>query len=315
MVSAHELVVHRAILRAHCYRMLAHPQDADEAVQETFERALRGLEGFRGEASARTWLVRIATRVCLDRRRRRRMPTEAPPSRPDAPFAPTDPNEWVAPVPDAWLADPDAPPDEQVLVRQHVRLALVAALQQLSAPQRAAWLLAEVFDWTARDIADTLEWTVSGVNSALQRARARLREPGRPRSVEAGLVERYHDAFERFDLDALVALLSDDIEFDMPPIPLWIRGPEDVRAFLTGVGRSCEGSVLVPVQANGQPAFAQYRQGGRAPWGLVVLEPHGNRVAAIHTFLDIEGIFPWFDMPTGPLDAENAMSSRRSRSL
>jgi len=308
MLTPDELVAHRPTLRAHCYRMLGHPQDADEAVQDTLERAIGALGGFRGEASPKTWLVRIATRVCIDRQRRRRMPTASPPSGPDGPFAATDPGAWIAPVPDGWLLAPETPPDERAHIRQSVRLALITALQQLSPTQRAAWLLAEVFEWPARDIAETLDWTVAGVNSALQRARARLERPRRPRPVGSDVVERYQAAFERFDLDALVALLTDDVTFDMPPIPQWLCGRRDVHAFLRGAGAECEGSVLVPVDANGHPGFAQYRHGGRTPWGLVVLEPDGDRIAAIHTFLDVEAVFPWFSMPLHGIGRESAMS-------
>ncbi len=296
-----EMLACRALLRAHCYRMLGHPQDADDAVQDTFVRALRGLDGFEGRASAKTWLVRIATHVCLDAlaaRRRRRMPTDEANGTPAGPFTPTDPAEWIAPFPDAWLPSVHPAPDEQVELRSRVDLALVTVLQQLPPRQRAALLLADVFDCSATEVADALDWTVAGVNSALQRARAKL-DRGGPRRAEVNpeLVARYREAFLRYDLDAVVELLTEDATFDMPPIPVWLRGRSDIAAFLRGPGSKCRGSAVLPVRACGALGFAQYRDGGRTPWALVVLETRGERVSAVHSFLDVATLLPLFGLP------------------
>ncbi|MCA9607827.1 MAG: RNA polymerase subunit sigma-70 [Myxococcales bacterium] len=310
-----EMLEHQPLLRAHCYRMLGHPQDADDAVQDTYVRAVRGVAGFEGRSSARTWLVRIATRVCLDAlaaRKRRRMPTEGPPGEPEGPFVPTDPDEWVAPFPDAWL-EPSLPVDEQVELRHRVDLALVTALQRLPARQRAALLLAEVFDWSAAEVADTLGSSVASVNSALQRARARLggTVPGRA-EVDPIVVARYREAFVRHDVDALVGLLTDDVTFDMPPLPLWLQGPERVGRFLrSGPGAHCKGSKVVPL---GDAGYAQYRQGGQVPWALVFFETRDGRVSAIHHFLDVGTLFPLFGLPDR-LDEESPMSSAAERGL
>ena len=283
------------VLRAHCYRMLGHPQDADDAVQDTFVRAVKGIAKLEQQGSLRAWMVRIATRVCLDvleDRKRRRMPTEAPPGTLEGPFEPTPSEEWIAPFPDAWL------PEEVTALRAKVDLAFVTLLQQLPARQRAALLLADVFDLKASEVAEVLDWTTAGVNSALQRARTKLEHARPPRApADPDLVARYRDAFLRYDVDAMVQLLADDVTFDMPPIPLWLRGRDHVAAFLRGPGAECEGSVIVPLSANGCPGFAQYRDGGRLPWALVVLEPEGDRIAAVHSFLDTAALFPLFGCP------------------
>ena len=280
------LQAHRPALLGHCYRMLGSPFDADDAVQDTFVRALRGR--FEGRSSLRTWLMSIATRVCLDelsRRKRRAMPDEDPPGSVAGPFDALPAAHWVEPLPDALVEN-----------RSQVRLALVAALQVLPPNQRAALLLTEVAGCTAQEAADALETSVASINSAVQRARTKL--PTQPPTAPVPEVaQRYLAAFEAFDLDALSQLLAQDVHFTMPPIALWVRGIADVRAFLAGPGHECEGSVLVPVQANGELAFAQYRHGGATPWGLVTLELQGERIARITTFLDVDRLFPLFQLP------------------
>ena len=290
-----DMLACRPVLRAHCYRMLGHPQDAEDAVQDTFVRAVKGFGTLAQPSSLRAWLVRIATRVCLDvlaNRKRRGMPTAAPPGTPEGPFEPTPSEEWIAPYPDVWL------PDEVTALRAKVDLAFVTLLQQLPARQRAALLLADVFDLKAAEVAEVLDWTTAGVNSALQRARTKLERVHPQRApADPSLVARYREAFTRYDVDALVRLLTDDVTFDMPPIPLWLRGREHVAAFLRGPGSECEGSLLEPLFAGGYPGFAQYRHGGRTPWALVVLEPDGDRIAAAHNFLDSGALFPLFGCP------------------
>ncbi len=174
------------------------------------------------------------------------------------------------------------------MLRQSIRLAFVAALQHLPPRQRAALLLTEVLGWSAAEVAGTLETSVAAVNSALQRARARLaaRDPGEgrasPSDAQAALADRYAAAFERYDLDALAALLHHDAVMSMPPHTLWLRGRDAIRAWFLGPGSGCRGSRLVPTAACGSPAFAQYRPapgGGHRPWALIVLELAGGGAA------------------------------------
>jgi len=296
--------------------MLGHPQDADDAVQDTFLRAVRAADRFEGRSSLTTWLTRIATRVCLDaiqRRKRRRMPTEQAPGGDD--FTPTSPAEWVAPFPNTWLDDAALPPDEQVALRDRVDLALVTMLQRLPPRQRAAVLLADCFDWSAPEVAQVLDSSVASVNSALQRGRAKLDSGTAGRSeVDASVVARYQEAFARYDLDALVGMLAEDVVFDMPPIPTWFRGREAVRRFLEGPGAECRGSKVVPVAVAGGPGLAQYRHGGATPWGLIVLETRGGEVSAIHTFLEVDALFPLFGLPR-QISEKTPMRSARSDGL
>ncbi len=301
----HQLAALRPVLIGHCYRMLGSPTDADDAVQETMIRAIRGLPGFEGRASLKTWTLRIATHVCLDelsRKKRRERPMEAPPGGLDGPFDPTPPERWVEPVPDAWVVPVDAGPEEVLAARQSVRLAFVAALQHLPARQRAALLLTQVLGFSAKEAGEALDLSVAAINSALQRARARVAEldpagAADPDQRIGEVADAYQHAFERFDLDRLVAMMAEDVTFDMPPIPLWVQGPAMVRAFLAGPGHECEGSVLVPAPACGTAAFAQYRHGGETPWGIVVLQVADGQVTGVTTFLDTERLFPVFGLP------------------
>jgi RNA polymerase sigma-70 factor (ECF subfamily) len=213
---------------------------------------------------------------------------------------------WVEPVADARALPPDADPFERVALRQSIRLAFVAALQHLPARQRAALLLAEVLGWSASEIADSLEMSTAAVNSALQRARATLAARGvsmlnEPAAeVDSALLDRYVDAFHRYDVDALVSLLRDDATFSMPPYTLWLQGPEPVRQWLLGRGCGCQGSRLLPTAACGSPAFGQYRanpEGGHRAWALIVLEVAGDRIAGWNSFLETERFFPMFGLP------------------
>lgn len=310
MATAADLEAHRAAITAHCYRMLGSPVEADDAVQETMVRAWRGLERFDGRASLRTWLYRIATNVCLDAlasRKRRHRPMELGPagSTEDALVA-RPRSHWLEPVPDARVIPQDAGPDEQAIVRESIRLAFVAALQHLPPKQRAALLLTEVLGWSAAEAAEAIGTTVPALNSALQRARATLRArdvggASAPLSDEQlRLLERYVEAFERYDVEELTALLHEDVAFSMPPYDLWLKGPAAVAAWLQGRGAGCRGSRLVPTAANGLPAFGQYRpspDGGYAPWALAVIEVSGDRIAGWTSFLDTEALFPLFGLP------------------
>jgi RNA polymerase sigma-70 factor, ECF subfamily len=314
MATSGHLEEHRAALTGHCYRMLGSVVEADDAVQETMLRAWKSLERFDGRASLRTWLYRIATNVCLDTletlsdRARRERPLElGPAGTVDDVLVERPRTHWLEPVPDARALPADAGPDELAMLRQSIRLAFVAALQHLPPKQRAALLLTEVLGWSAAEVADSLETSVAAINSALQRARATLAarnlEPARTTidDEHSQLLERYVDAFERYDVDALTALLREDATLSMPPYSLWLRGTEAIRAWLLGRGSGCRGSRLVATAANGLPAFGQYRPGGAGsrhqPWALVVLELEGDRIAAWNSFLDTETLFPRFGLP------------------
>ncbi len=310
--AAARLEGHRQALVGHCYRMLGSAAEADDAVQETFVRAWRALEGFDGRASLRTWLYRIATHVCLDalddRARRERPVAIGPAGTVDDELVERPRTHWLEPIPDAHALPADGDPAERAALRESVRLAFVAALQRLPPRQRAAVLLAEVLDWPASEIARALETTVPAVNSALQRARATLAESAPPEGASPGLddaqqalLARYVDAFERYDVEALAALMREDATLSMPPYTLWLRGPAAMKAWFLGRGIGCRGSRLVATAANGLPAFGQYRAGPTGephrPWSLIVLELSGDRIAAMNHFLDTATLFPRFGLP------------------
>jgi RNA polymerase sigma-70 factor (ECF subfamily) len=288
--------------------MLGSALDADDAVQETMVRAWRSLDRFDGRSSLRTWLYRIATNVCLDalqdRAPRARPTEEGPQGAPDPTDLEVRPRtHWIEPVPDARVLPPDLDPGERAILKQSIRLAFVAALQQLPPKQRAALLLADVLGCSSAEIAETLELSVAAVNSALQRARAAIDERvTRPAGADLtpeqlAQVDRYVAAFESYDVDALISLLANDVKFSMPPYTLWLCGPGDVRTWMLGPGCGCRGSRLVRTSSCGAPAFAQYRQGGLEPWALIVLELAGEQIGAITSFLDTEKLFPVFGMP------------------
>lgn len=313
--AATDLEPHRAALLGHCYRMLGSIVDAEDAVQETMLRAWKALPKFDGRSSLRTWLYRIATNVCLDEREartRRARPMEDGPritvgTVPD-PLPERPRTHWLEPVPDQAALPADADPSELVVLKESIRLAFVAALQHLPPKQRAGLLLTEVLGWSAAEVADALDTSVASVNSAVQRARATL--SARPEVVRAAplpaeqsaLVERFVEAFHRYDVDALTALLHEDAIMTMPPYDMWLQGPAHIAQWLRGPGLGCEGSRLLATEASGSPAFAQYRQGGRQPWGLVVLELDGGRIAGWNTFLDVETLFPRFGLPMSYVD-------------
>jgi RNA polymerase sigma-70 factor (ECF subfamily) len=214
---------------------------------------------------------------------------------------------WLEPIPDVHAIPADADPAERAALRESIRLAFVAALQQLPPRQRAALLLADVLGWPATEIASALQTTAAAVNSALQRARATLAASAPSAGAadlspeQQALLARYVDAFERYDVDALAALMREDATLSMPPYTLWLRGPAAIRTWFLGRGIGCRGSRLVPTSANGLPAFGQYRPGGpgepHRPWSLVVLELAGDRIAAMNHFLDTGTLFPRFGLP------------------
>ena len=304
-----QLETHRPALTGHCYRMLGSVMDADDAVQETIIRAWRSLDRFDERASLRTWLYRIATNVCLDaladRTRRARPIEEGPPGMRNDPFVQHPRTHWLEPIPDARAIPADTNPVERLLLSRSIRLAFVAALQHLTPKQRATLLLIEVLGWSPGEVAETLHSSVAAVNSALQRARTTLAErnlsDAEPLSQpQSRLLELYVDAFQRYDVGALTALLREDAAFSMPPYAMWFSGPGEVREWLLGPGSGCRGSRLLPTAACGLPAFGQYRpapEGGHKPWALIVLELAGDRIAAWTSFLDTETLFPRFDLP------------------
>jgi RNA polymerase sigma-70 factor, ECF subfamily len=315
-VDVAELEAHRPAITGHCYRMLGSAVDAEDAAQDTFVRAWQSLQRFEGRSSLRTWLYRIATNVCLDaladRTRRTRPVEEGPAGTVEDVLDARARTHWLEPVPDARVLPPDANPFERAALQQSIRLAFVAALQHLPPRQRAALLLADVLGWSAAEVADGLDMTTAAVNSALQRARATLQdrnvslasptaEPARLSDEEVQLLGRYVDAFHRYDVDELASLLREDALFSMPPYTLWLQGPTAVSAWLSGRGAGCRGSKLVPVNANGQPAFAQYKPGSdgtsHEAWALAVLELQGDRIASWTSFLDTETLFPLFGLP------------------
>jgi len=306
-----ELEGHRAVLTGHCYRMLGSAADAEDAVQETMVRAWQKLDRFEGRSSLRTWLYRIATNVCLDllssRSRRFRPMEDGPAGTSDDPLDSRPRTHWIEPVADARALPAEANPFELAALRQSIRLAFVAALQHLRPRQRAALVLAEVLGWSAAEVAECLDMSVPAVNSALQRARATLAarsvEPA-PEALpdaESALLDRYVEAFHRYDVDALVSLLHEDATFSMPPYTLWLQGPDPVRSWLLGRGAHCRGSRLLPTRACGVPAFGQYRPGPdgapHQPWALLLLEVGGNRLVSWNSFLDTATLFPLFDLP------------------
>jgi RNA polymerase sigma-70 factor (ECF subfamily) len=304
---------HRVELTGYCYRMLGSAFEAEDAVQETMVRAWRAYDRFEGRAALRSWLYRIATNVCLDllngrNRRARPMDLEAAQTAQSPLGPPLAETTWIQPMPDARVV-PESDPAEVAVARDTIRLAFVAALQHLPPRQRAVLILREVLRWKAAEVAELLDTSVASVNSALQRARATLDSeelaPVVPSDAmdeeQAALLDRYVDAFERYDIDLLVTLLREDATLSMPPFSLWLQGHRDVAAWMVGPGHGCEGSRLVPVAANGSWAYGQYRPsgpGGRhEPWALQVIEVSGERVSGINAFLDTATLFPLFGLP------------------
>jgi RNA polymerase sigma-70 factor (TIGR02960 family) len=306
---------HRRELQVHCYRMLGSVQDAEDAVQDTLVSAWQGLGRFEGRSSIRTWLYRIATNRCLNalRSASRRpgiewnVPGVHPPE-------PTRLGEvtWLQPFPDALLDDAiNVPlgPEARYEQIESISLAFVTALQVLPPRQLAVLILRDVLGFRAGEVAEMLDGTVESVNSALKRARATLERrlapaQGRPPPPTAGspaedaIVARFVSAYESADLDALVALLTDDVFTSMPPIPFEYEGREIVARFFASILGSGRRFSLVPTRANGQPAFGAYvyaPDGIRRGAGVFVLTLAGDRICALVRF--DESVLPWFGMP------------------
>ncbi|MGW5614612.1 sigma-70 family RNA polymerase sigma factor [Streptomyces sp. NPDC003877] len=310
------LEAHRTELTGYCYRMLGSSFEAEDAVQDTMVRAWRSYDKFEGRSSLRSWLYRIATNVCLDMLtagNKRARPMDLTDSTPlaQAALSPRPDNTWLEPMPDARVLPTTHDPAEAAVAKESVRLAFMAALQQLPAKQRAVLILREVLAWKASEVAELLGTSVASVNSALQRARATLaerQEPGAEAAVsdpldedQQKLLDRYVAAFEGYDMTALTALLHEDAVMTMPPFDLWLTGVRDITGFMTTLGAPCAGSRLVPVQVNGLPGFAQYKpdpeKGGFTPWAVQVLEISDGRITGFHCFLDTQRWFPLFDLP------------------
>jgi RNA polymerase sigma-70 factor (ECF subfamily) len=293
--------------------MLGSPFEAEDAVQETLLRAWRSFDKFEGRSAVRSWLYRIATNVCFDMlgsRNRRATPMDMGPAQePVAENLFTLPEAtWIEPIPTGAV---EGDPAEVAMERETIRLAFVAALQHLPARQRAVLILCEVLRWKAAEVAELLDTTVASVNSALQRARATLDagEIGTSDPAPAlddgqrELLERYVEAFQNYDMDALTSLIREDASQSMPPYDMWMKGREDILAWMVGPGIGCKGSKLLPApNANGTVAFGQYKPSesgsGHDPWALMVLELNGgDRIVELTFFLATERLFPLFGLP------------------
>jgi RNA polymerase sigma-70 factor (ECF subfamily) len=302
---------HRRELTGYCYRMLGAWSEAEDAVQETMVRAWRSIGGFEGRSSLRSWLYRIANNVCVDMHRspqRRARPMEMGPSSTNAEAvlgAPLGEQTWVQPVPDARVIAVDGDPAEVAAARESIRLAFVAALQHLPAKQRSALILCEVLRWQATEVAELLDTSVASVNSALQRARATM--AAMPIETldstidpqQQALLARYVDAFERYDIPALVTLLRDDVILSMPPFDLWFQGADELAGWFLGEGIVCQGGRLLPIEVNGTAGFGNYhliRPGLWEPWAIQVIEVAGGKIVGHHNFLYPER-FAEFGLP------------------
>jgi RNA polymerase sigma-70 factor (ECF subfamily) len=310
-----QLEQYRRELTGYCYRMLGSAFEADDAVQETLLRAWRSMGQFEGRASLRSWLYRIATNVCLDMladRKRRFRPMDLQPAQTaDTPLPPPlEETWWIEPIEDAAVASPDADPADKAIEKESIRLAFMAALQHLPPKQRAVLILREVLRWQASEVAQLLDTSVASVNSALQRARETLDnrqvslEGSRTDAVmdddKQALLARYVEAFERYDMDGLTALLREDVNWNMPPYDLWLNTHEDLVKWCLGPGIGCRGSRLIPISVNGSPGFAQYKPGapGRLePWSIQVIEFFDGKIGGITFFLDTQRFFPRFGLP------------------
>lgn len=305
---------HRSELTGYCYRMLSSPFEAEDAVQETFLRATRSFDRFEGRSALRSWLYRIATNVCFDtlngRSRRARPMDLGPAGAPEAANLHVQPEAtWIQPIPDNLVAA-ETDPADIAAGRETIRLAFVAALQHLPPRQRASLILCEVLQWKASEVAELLQTSVASVNSALQRARSTLAAnqvstADRPEVLDTGqreLLNRYVEAFESYDIEALTTLIQEDASQSMPPYDLWLSGRDDILTWWFGPGIECQGSRLLPApSANGCVAFGQYKPSARGsgydPWALQVLEIECSSIVELTFFLDTQSLFPLFGLP------------------
>jgi len=306
---------HRRELQVHCYRMLGSFQDAEDALQDTLLNAWQGLAAFEGRASLRTWLYRIATNQCLNARRSASRRTAKEWNVPQiVPPEPTRLGEivWLEPFPDLALEGAiDAPlgPEARYEQSESISLAFVTALQALPPRQVAVLILRDVLGFHASEVADMLDSTVESVNSALKRARVGLQRrrrsmidrqpaPAVDSRSEDAIVAKFVSAYESADLDALVALLTEDVFISMPPIPFEYEGRDIVAGFCDRIFRAGRRFDLVRTRANGQPAFGSYLRdasGVRHGVGLIVLTLTGDRICAMTRFEN--SVLPWFGLP------------------
>ena len=306
----------RGELLAHCYRMLGSVDEAEDQVQETYLRAWRAFDAFEGRSSVRTWLYRIATNACLtaiERRGRRPLPSGlgAPADGPEAPLVAGPEVPWLQPFPDALLAGEHEDPAAAAVSREGIRLAWVAALQYLPARQRAMLILRDVLELPAAEVADLLGTTTTAVNSGLRRARDQLArempaEDQLAEPAETGqraVLDRFAAAFENADVNALAELLREDVALEMPPLLTWFGGRTAVAGFLALRALTAPGRFrLVPIAANGQPAFGVYQReadGTYHPYAVTVPTVTATGIARIITFMD-PGLFQTFGLPARP---------------
>ncbi|HVV13903.1 sigma-70 family RNA polymerase sigma factor [Amycolatopsis sp.] len=303
----------RRELLAHCYRMLGSVHDAEDLVQETYIRAWKSYERFEGRSSLRTWLYRIATRVCLtalESRGKRPLPTGLgnPGSQAGDELVEQPEVPWLEPVPDAMVGADPADPATIVTSRETIRLALIAALQHLPPRQRAVLILRDVLQWRAAEVAVVLNTTTTAVNSILQRARAQLEQvtPHEDEVVEPTaadqreLLEKFVAAFEAKDINAMVDLFTKDAIWEMPPFVGWYQGNENI-ARLIDVQCPAQGPGdmhLIPIDANGQPGFGLYMLDGDVyrPFNMPVLTLSADGVTHVSCFFDTR-LFAKFGLP------------------
>jgi RNA polymerase sigma-70 factor, ECF subfamily len=304
----------RGELTAHCYRMMGSVQDAEDQVQETYLRAWRAFPTFENRSSIRTWMYRIATNVCLtalEGRQRRPMPTGLgqPASDPGGTLDHRPEIGWLEPIPDAVIwGGKTADPAAQVVDRESVRLAFVAALQHLTPAQRAVVILRDVLAWQASEVAELLGISVAAVNSSLQRARAQLAKLDPEGAEEAmddqlarDFLQDYVAAFENYDVSRIVELLAKDVVWEMPPFLGWYEGPEEIGQLIrTHCPAENPGDqVLIPTSANGQPAVGLYMiqaDGSHAAFQLQVLTLSRGGVRHVGCFFDT-ALFRKFGLP------------------
>lgn len=300
----------RPALTAHCYQMLGSLSEAEDAVQTSMIKAWRNIDSFRQDASLKTWVYRITTHVCLDMlkgaaRRMRPMEEVTMLGHQESALEVMPSHHWLEPYPTPYHDVMGSDPEQVMVSREHLRLAVVAALQHLPAKQRAALLLTEVLGLSAEEAAQCLECSVSSLNSALQRARSTIESrdmrPTQQISPEDDqFARRFVTAFEAYDLTQLATMMHEDVVLSMPPFSLWLRGVEELVGWFGGRGIECKGSRLVKTCANGELAFGQYRpnaDGGHRAWALLVLEREGSLIRSYNAFLDVGLLFPRFDLP------------------
>jgi RNA polymerase sigma-70 factor, ECF subfamily len=313
---------HRQAVKLYCYRMLGSLQDAEDAVQDTFVSAWNALDEFEGRASFKNWLYRIATNTCLNAlasrsRRRRLLPeqlggpaTGMPQGAPDTEIP------WLQPFPDFELegiVDANAGPETRYEMKESVRLAFMAAIQQLPPRQRAILILADVMDWSAAEVATLLGGSVASINSVLQRARSTMRavyseDERQGRSAtdpdHERLLNRYVQAWESTDLNGFVSLLKEEATYSMPPWRQWYAGRDAIRNFFGTIWKSYRGFRFIPIAANTQPAFALYtlasEPGLWSAHSLQVLSIRDDRISRLTMFMKPLGpeLFPAFRLPS-----------------